>query len=65
MVIRKILKKARPAQKVHEETHARAEMDEGRREVMKKLGVYGAYTAPALVALLKSGKAAANSFLGG
>ena len=65
MVIRKILTKGRPAPKAHEEKDAGEEMDEGRREVMKKLGAYGAYTAPALIALLKSGKAAASSFLGG
>jgi hypothetical protein len=65
MAIRKILTKGRPAPKTREEPEAHEEMDEGRREVMKKLGVYGAYTAPALVALLKSGKAAASSFLGG
>jgi hypothetical protein len=65
MAIRKILKKSPSAPKAREETKARQEMDEDRREVMRKLGVYGAYTAPALIALLKSGKAAANSFLGG
>jgi hypothetical protein len=57
------LKKSPPAPKAREETKAREEMDEGRREVMRKLGVYGAYTAPALIALLKSGKAAANSLM--
>ena len=59
MMIRRKLKKVRPTSKVSEET------DEGRREVVKKLGIYGAYTAPALVALLQSGKAvAASGFLG-
>jgi hypothetical protein len=35
--------------------------DEGRREALKKLGIYGVYTAPALLALLDSGKAARAS----
>lgn len=35
--------------------------DEGRRAALKKLGAYGAYTAPALVVLLRSGKAVASS----
>ena len=53
------LKKLRPASKASEES------DAGRRETLKKLGIYGAYTAPALVALLRSGKAVGASFLGG
>lgn len=44
---------------------ASRESDPGRRETLKKLGLYGVYTAPALVALLRSGKAAGISFLGG
>lgn len=40
------------------------ESDKGRREALKTLGIYGAYTAPALVALLRSGKAVGASFLG-
>ncbi|MGH7246592.1 MAG: hypothetical protein ACREH9_00665 [Pseudomonadota bacterium] len=35
--------------------------DEGRREALKKLGIYGAYTAPALMVMLRSGKAVAAS----
>ncbi|MGH7246593.1 MAG: hypothetical protein ACREH9_00670 [Pseudomonadota bacterium] len=38
--------------------------DEGRREAIKKLGIYGAYaayTAPALMVMLRSGKAVAAS----
>jgi hypothetical protein len=62
MVARNKLKKPRPTPKLSEGA------EEDRREVIKKLGVYGAYTAPALIALLQSGKAVAASpsqFLGG
>jgi hypothetical protein len=49
------LKKPQPDSKPCEIT------DEGRREALKKLGIYGVYTAPALLALLDSGKAARAS----
>jgi hypothetical protein len=65
MAIRRILKKSPAALKELEEKGAREEMDEGRRKAVKKLGLYGAYTAPALIALLQRGKAVANSFIGG
>jgi len=49
------LKNLLPVSKASEKT------DEGRREALKKLGTYGAYTAPALIVLLRSGKAVAQS----
>ncbi len=55
MNIRNNPKNPRPVSMASEKT------DEGRREALKKLGIYGAYTAPALVVLLKSGKAVAQS----
>jgi hypothetical protein len=39
--------------------------DEGRREALRKLGKFGAYTAPAMLALLLSEKAVAQSDGGG
>jgi hypothetical protein len=38
-----------------------AEADERRRAALKKIGLFGAYTAPAMLAMLKSGKALAAS----
>ena len=49
------LKNLLPVSKASEVT------DEGRREAIKKLGIFGAYTAPALIVLLRSGKAVAQS----
>ena len=59
MVKRTEQKEPRPVPKLTEAA------DEERREAVKKLALYGAYTAPALVALLKGQKAVAGSFLGG
>lgn len=36
-----------------------ADADAARREVLKRLGLFGAYTAPSLLAMLYSQKAAA------
>jgi hypothetical protein len=35
--------------------------DEGRREALRKLGKFGAYTAPAMLAMLVAEKAVAQS----
>ena len=58
MDIQNSVKKLGPVSKASEKT------DEGRRAALKKLGIYGAYgayTAPALMVMLKSGKAVAAS----
>jgi hypothetical protein len=49
------LKKLQPEAKPSETTN------EGRREALVKLGIYGTYTAPALLTMLRSGKAVAAS----
>lgn len=46
----------------HEQDSAAAS---GRREAIKKLGLFGAYAAPAMIVLLKSEKAIAQSGGGG
>ena len=46
---------------IRSESKPSEEADLGRREAIKKLGIYGAYTAPALLGLLRSGKAVAAS----
>lgn len=45
------------------ETGAEALSDSGRRDALKKIAKYSAYSAPALLALMKSAKAMPPSIL--
>jgi hypothetical protein len=46
-------------EKPRSEPELPGEIDGGRREVLKKLGIYAAYTAPALLVLMESAQAQA------
>jgi hypothetical protein len=46
-----------------ESTNISKDLNEGRREALRRLGKFGAYTAPALLAMLTSDKAAAATLI--
>lgn len=49
------------SKEVRSESKEPGAADESRRAALKKLGLYGAYTAPALMVLLKSGEVRAQA----